>query len=70
MARLNIRDAALTVGNGELTIRGRYDIAAGNFDLKLDSSLDPNLFLPSLPPGITAVVRDLHVFEPPKISVR
>lgn len=67
---IDIRDATLLVGKGELTIRGRYDISAGNFDLKLDSSLDPNLFLPSLPKEIAKVVRDFRVFEPPKISVR
>lgn len=67
---VDIQDVTLAVGKGELTLHGRYDIAAGNFDLKLDSSLDPNLFLPSLPEQVTSVARDFHVFEPPKISIR
>ncbi|MCG3146699.1 MAG: hypothetical protein PCFJNLEI_00133 [Verrucomicrobiae bacterium] len=67
---IDLRDVTLRVGKGELTLRGRYDVAAGNFDLELASSLDPNLFLPTLPPEITGIVRDFRVFDPPNIAIR
>ena len=52
-----------------MSINGRYDVAhRQGFDLKLASSLDPNLFLPSLPVEVTTALRDLHVWAPPKIE--
>ena len=67
---LDIREARLRVGRGELLITGRYDIAGGGFDLRLTSSLDPNLFFPSLPPEVNTALRDFRVLAPPKISAR
>ena len=67
---LEIREARLRVGRGELSVTGRYDIAGGGFDLRLASSLDPNLFFPALSPEINNALRDLRVLAPPKISAR
>ena len=67
---INVYQARLKVGKGALSIDGRYDIAAGGFDLKLASNLDPNLFLPALPAGLNTALRDLHVWDSPKIEAR
>ena len=76
-AKLEMRDGAvdiqqvqLRVGKGELLLTGRYDIAGGGFDLQLESSLDPNLFLPALPAEINNALRDFQVLEPPHITAR
>ena len=67
---VDIRSAILRVGDGELSVTGRYDVAGGGFDLQLKSSLDPNLFLPTLPASIQNTLRDFRVLAPPKISAR
>ena len=67
---VDIREARLRVGRGELAIAGRYDVAGGGFDLKLSSSLDPNLFLPMLPANGQTALRDFRVLAPPRISAR
>ena len=67
---IEIKEARLRVGHGELGVTGQYDIAGGGFDLQLASSLDPNLFLPSLPAEVNTVLRDFRVLAPPKISAR
>ena len=67
---VDIRQVRLRVGKGELAVTGRYDVAGGGFDLRLDSSLDPNLFLPALPIEINNALRDFRVLAPPRISAR
>jgi len=67
---LDIREARLRVGHGELSVTGRYDVAGGGFDLQLASSLDPNLFLPTLPVAAQTALRDFRVLAPPRISAR
>ncbi|MEI8314135.1 MAG: AsmA-like C-terminal region-containing protein [Verrucomicrobiota bacterium] len=67
---VDISEARLRVGYGELSVTGRYDLAGGGFDLQLASSLDPNLFLPMLPGTIKNALRDFRVLAPPRISAR
>ncbi len=67
---IDIREARLRVGHGELAVTGRYDALGGGFDLQLASSLDPNLFLPTLPVTIQNTLRDFRVLAPPRISAR
>ena len=67
---VDIREARLRVGHGELSVTGRYDVTGGGFDLQLASSLDPNLFLPMVPVTVQNALRDFRVLAPPKISAR
>ena len=67
---IDIHEARLGIGTGELAVNGRYDVAGGGFDLHLTSSLDPNLFLPTLPVAAQTALRDFRVLAPPRISAR
>ena len=67
---VDIRQLRLRACDGELSVAGRYDIAGGGFDLRLESTLDPNVLLPILPVTVNNAVRDVRVLAAPKISVR
>lgn len=67
---VDLNDISLKVERGELSVQGRYDVAGGGFDLRVNSSLDPNLFLPSLPDELTREAHDIKVFDPPKFALR
>ena len=55
---------------GELSITGRYDIAMGQIDFGLASTIDPTGFKPVLPPDAVKALEQLHVLENPNLHAR
>jgi hypothetical protein len=67
---IEFRQATLNLYRGAVSVKGRYDVAGGRFDLTLNSTTDPAAFAAVLPPPAAATLRELHVQENPTISAR
>lgn len=67
---IEFRQATLNLYGGTVSVKGRYDVAMGRFDLTLNSTTDPVAFAAVLPPPVAATLRELRVRENPTISVR
>ena len=55
----------LQLGDGELSVTGRYDIAMSRFDLHLVSTVDPTTLASAMPPKMAEAMRELRVEENP-----
>ncbi len=67
---IDISDCRLGIGGGELTVTGRYDIAMGQFDLRLKSTLDPKFVAEALSDEWKRVLQDVRVDENPTVEAR
>jgi hypothetical protein len=66
---IEIQQATAKLYGGDVSIKGRYDIAMSRFDLQMTSSTDPTAFAAVLPPKPAKIFRELHVRENPNIVV-
>ncbi|HUK81733.1 MAG TPA: AsmA-like C-terminal region-containing protein [Verrucomicrobiae bacterium] len=65
---ITIPQFLVTLSGGEISLHGRYDIAMGEFDLHLTSTIDPTTLAPALPKNVADGLRELRVSENPKIT--
>jgi hypothetical protein len=67
---IEIRRCEASLYGGEIDIRGRYDLAMGQFDIALSSTTDPAAIVPLVIKDAGPMLRDLRVEENPKILAR
>ena len=74
---LGMHDGAVEIGQclanlygGEVSVKGRYDIAAGQFDISLTSTTDPGAIVSLIVTNATPVLRELRLQENPTIIAR
>jgi len=67
---IEVRRCEASLYGGEIDIRGRYDLAMGQFDIALSSTTDPAAIVPLFIKDAGPILRDLHVEENPKILAR
>jgi len=67
---IEIAECLMKIGNGEISVNGRYDIAEGRFDLRFNSTIDPTTLAVALPPEAAKVLSEIHFRENPTISAR
>lgn len=74
---ISMHDGAVEVGQcvaslfgGEVSIKGRYDIAAGQFDMNLASTTDPAAIVSLIVPDAAPTLRELRWQENPTITAR
>lgn len=72
---LGMQDGAVEIGQcvatlygGEVSIKGRYDIAAGQFDVNLTSTTDPAAIAALVAPDTEPVLRELRMQGNPTIT--
>jgi hypothetical protein len=62
-----IRQCSARLRDGEISLEGQYDIAAGQFDVNLTSSANPALIVSSLMRDAAPILRDLRFQKNPVI---
>jgi hypothetical protein len=67
---IDLSECRLQVGGGELSLLGRFDIARGEFDLRLNSSVDPTQVASAISDDLKRALQDLRVEENPRIEAR
>jgi hypothetical protein len=67
---IDISECRLEIGGGDLTVTGRYDIAMGQFDLRLKSTLDPKFVAEALSDEWKRILQDVRVDENPTLEAR
>ena len=67
---IDLAECRLEIGGGDLSIHGRFDIAKGEFDLQLASTLDPAHVASAFSDDLKRALQDLRVEEKPKIEAR
>jgi hypothetical protein len=74
---VGMHDGAVEIGQcvaslygGEVSVKGRYDIAAGQFDVSLTSTTDPAVIAALVAPDTEPVLRELRLQGNPTITAR
>jgi hypothetical protein len=67
---IEVQQCDLKLYGGTVTVTGRYDMVAGQFDLQMASTTDPTAFAPVLPMSAAAELRQLKLKRNPKIVMR
>jgi hypothetical protein len=67
---VDLTECRLTIGGGELEIHGRFDIAMGQFDLWLKSTLDPTQVAAAFSVDVKRALQDIRLEEKPSIEAR
>jgi len=68
---VELQQFEIALYRGVVKLGGRYDFAAGRFDLQMTSTTDPAALTVFAPPAVQAAARrDLRVYENPTINIR
>ena len=67
---IEVQQCDMKLYGGAVTVTGRYDVVAGQFDLQMTSTTDPTAFAPALPASAAAELRQLKLERNPKIVAR
>lgn len=67
---VQINECRLVTTDGTLSLTGRYDVAMGEFDLRLASTVHPEVVAVVLPENIAQAMRQVKVGAAPQIHVR
>jgi len=67
---IEVQECDVKMYGGAVTVTGRYDVVAGQFDLQTTSTVNPRGFAPLLPAASAAELRKLKVERNPKIVAR
>ena len=67
---IEVQQCDMKLYGGAVTVTGRYDMVAGQFDLQMMSTTDPTAFAPALPASAAAELRQLKLERNPKIVAR
>jgi hypothetical protein len=67
---IQIPHATLNLNGGEISLSGRYDVAGGQFDLKLSSTTDPTALAAAFPVEPAKMLRELRFRRNPTITAR
>ena len=64
---VDVRQCGMKLHGGSVTVTGRYDVVAGQFDLQATSTTDPTAVAPLLPASAAAELRQLKLERNPII---
>lgn len=67
---IEVQQCDMKLYDGAVTVTGRYDVVAGQFDLQMTSTTDPTAFAPVLPASAANELRQLKLERNPKIVAR
>ncbi len=67
---VDIRRCQLDLYGGEISLRGRYDFARSEFDLRLRSTTDLAALTVLVAPQLEEAIRELEVGQNPRVDVR
>jgi hypothetical protein len=67
---IEVQQCDVKLYDGAVTVTGRYDVVAGQFDLQVTSTTDPTAFAPALPASAAKELRQLKLERNPKIVAR
>ena len=67
---IEVQQCDVKLYGGSVTVTGRYDVVAGQFDLQVTSTVNPRGVAPLLPAAASAELRKLKLAQNPRIVAR
>jgi hypothetical protein len=67
---VDLKECRLKIGSGELAIHGRFDVAMGQFDLQLKSTLKPADIADAFPEDVRRTLQEVRVEENPTLQAQ